>query len=175
VLREQPQRLVGEREIARPAAVCPAPTPVDPADELRVETDPGVEREAPAVDLAKADRPRRAGRREPRGDDGVAAEPQGAGQHARPASGQEAEWDPAGDPVHDLVVCAVAREDVDRVGRRLVLPGERRRVALTGRLVHLDVRGQHGADAFDDLGRDAARLGVDDQDRAHARQAAGDA
>ena len=34
MLREQPQRLVGEREIARPAAVCPAPTPVDPADEL---------------------------------------------------------------------------------------------------------------------------------------------
>ena len=40
-------------------------------------------------------------------------------------------------------------------------------------LEDLDVRGQRVPDALDDLVRDTARLGVDDQDRAHARQTGG--
>src|SRR4051812_11641572 len=93
-LHEQPERGSREGEIAGALSRVGAPARVDPAHYLGVESDAGREREAPAVGAAEADPPRAPSGERRRdgasGVDGVAREPEGARQDARPAPRQEA-------------------------------------------------------------------------------------
>ena len=73
------------------------------------------------------------------------------------------------DPVQNLVVRPVAREDVDRVGGRLVLPRDVRRIARGGGAHHLERARELGPDALHERLRDAARVRVHDQDSAAHR------
>ena len=110
-----------ERQVAGPLAVrCPA-APVDPANRLGIQPDPGVEGEAAAVYAACLDPPgppvservRELLRRRNR----LARQPESAWEHARATARDEAEGKVVPvDPVQGFVEATVAGEDDHGVG-----------------------------------------------------------
>jgi hypothetical protein len=166
-LREQPQPRPRERKIARAATVGAPPHPVDAANELCVETDPGAEPEAPAVDAAEADpTPRSPG--EPGGRlDGIARQAERPGEHARATAWNEPDRCFARDRVQDLVVGAVAGEHVDRLNAAVGVARERGRMARTVRQYGLGARRQGRLDGREPRLADAARERVDDHEARH--------
>src|SRR5207244_5706408 len=125
-LDNRPREGAEEGEVAGSSSVFGSPTLVDAPDDLGIETDARVEREAATVRATSGDVPRPAVP-ERLGDllgrlDRIAGQAERTRKHARPAAGHEAERQVV--PLHavqDLVEAAVAGEHDQRirVARRL--------------------------------------------------------
>ena len=113
--REHPEASIANRDVPGTPAFVRSSSRVDPADELRVQADPGREPEPPAVHPAERDPPRPTLEQPARGGYGVARHPERTRQHACAAAGDEADRCAAVDAVQDLVEAPVPREDVDRL------------------------------------------------------------
>ena len=169
ILGQEAQHRQHERNVARAAGA--RAMRLDPAHELGVEPDPGVEAEAAVVDASERDRPRAAlleRLRQPLGRlDRVAGQAQSARHHARPAAGDAAERRRLGaEAVQRLVEAAVAGVDEDRVG---VLGGLARELGRVARPLgqegrHLGVAAERALDEGDPVLVDRGRERVHDQD-----------
>ena len=151
-----------------PAAVTAA-EPVDATHELCVEADAGAEGEPASVHAAERDAPLalRPGE-QPGALDGVARQPERAREHAGGAAREEADGDVLVDAVHDLVVRAVAAEDVDPLdaapqgcGEVGGVPWPLREQRLHGQPSGLELP----LDRHGQLGRHLRRPRIDDQGR----------
>ena len=137
---------------------------VDPADQLRVEADSGAEPEAAPVDAAQTDAAARSFGEAGGRLDRITREAERArGGDARAAARDEPERRLPCHGVQDLVVRAVAGEDVDHVNAAVGLTCERRRMAGRVRQHRLGLGRQGRLDGSEPLLADAARERVDDQ------------
>ena len=87
MLGQRPDDRPGEGEVPGSLAVRPAPEPVDPAHELGVEPDPGVEGEPATVDAAEGNASRAAVGNARSGAFRVAWEPEARGSTLVPPPG----------------------------------------------------------------------------------------
>ncbi len=151
-----------EGDVARTTPGGAPPELVHLANELRIEAEPGVETEAPAVHPAEPD-PARSALDDPLGGSHrVTRKAERTWEDAGPSTGQEAERHVDLDTVQHLVVRAVAAEDVDR----LDVPGRSRdRGRLACGRGHLRLRsgGQRRLHGSEPVRVDAGRERIDDQ------------
>ncbi len=166
-----------EGDVPRPAPVSPAEL-VHPANELRVEPDAGAERETAPVDAPQGDQPFAPGAgQQPGARNRVTREPERAGQDTRPTPRDKADEDAPVEPVHDLVVEAVAAEGVEPLVLVHGRGGEVGSVARALREQRVDLLpggGQLALHRDRQLRRDPRRLRVDDQRARHGRTVDGE-
>jgi hypothetical protein len=164
LLGEDAEQRSGGGYVARSVAAL-ASQRVDAANQLGVEAEARVEREAPPVHAAEGDPSGlRTVSEKPSRRHGVTRQPEGPWEHARAPAGDESDRDVGGEPVDSLVLAAVAGEDVDTVAGPAKLLRQLGGLHGTlgqhcfdrsgGRQLALDGQGQ--------LRRHPARLWVDD-------------
>ena len=169
-LRDGFRRLPREGEVVRTAALEAASELVHAPDDLRVEPDARGEPEAASVDPPERDAPRAVRLRGPRHGrpgsvDGVAREPQGAGEDARAAAGREPDRDVLVEAVQRFVEASVARVHDHGVDVTRAVADKLHRVlwALGAEDVDVGVGGERLGDGRDARLADGARVRVDDE------------